>query len=73
MSDKAKTTKASGEQYVSLVCDRCQKKVGATVGHYGLLVCVCGKTYWALRPQRNGPLVAYPHPGFVATLERMAA
>lgn len=33
------------------------------LGHYDIVRCTCGLFYWALRPKRNGLLVAYPYPG----------
>ena len=36
----------------------------ALVQHYDRVKCGgCGRAWWALRPKRNGPLVAFPWPG----------
>ncbi len=51
-------------QWLSITCPKCGKKGGQNLTHYEVLRCHCGKFYWALQPQRNGPLVLYPHPGF---------
>ncbi len=59
-------------QYVSFVCDRCSKRVGCNISHYGLMECMCGKEWWALQPKRGGPLVAFPWPGLLVP-QRIAA
>lgn len=53
------------EQWVASICD-CGFKGGAYLKHYGIMRCECGKFWWALRPERAGPLLAYPWPGQVA-------
>lgn len=64
--DAAPTAEASAplpsRHYVRLNCE-CGKRTGATLGHYDLCECVCGRVYWALRPKRNGVLVAFHWPG----------
>lgn len=56
----ATATKEEKTQFVRVPCD-C--KGGAYVEHYDLVRCKCGITWWALRPQRTGPLVAFKWPG----------
>jgi len=63
------------EQFVKLNCD-CGSGGGQYLRRYSLCQCSCGKMWWALRPKRDGPLVAYPWPGDArmerARLERLA-
>lgn len=57
------------EQQINWTCDACGKKCGARLSHYDICPCgKCGKQIWALRPVRNGPLVASPWPGTPAML-----
>lgn len=54
------------EQTIVFTCDQCGKRRQVTAVHYDRFSTgCCGKTYWALQPGRGGPLVAFPHPGFV--------
>jgi hypothetical protein len=57
----ATATKPAAEekQYIRVPCD-C--KGGGYANHYDKLYCPCGHIWWALRPIRSGPLVAYPWP-----------
>jgi hypothetical protein len=48
------------KQFARVPCD-C--KGGAYVDHYDLVRCHCGHTWWALRPERSGPLVLFRWPG----------
>lgn len=41
----------------------CGRKGSANLKRYELVRCKCGQFYWALRPKRDGPLVAYLWPG----------
>jgi hypothetical protein len=56
---------ASGREYVKVECGFCGAKGGAYVEHYEKVYCSCGKTFWALRPFRSGPLELRPWPGDV--------
>ena len=51
------------EQYVKVPCD-CGRAGGQYLAHYELVRCDCGKFFWALQPRRDGPLVAFPWPGY---------
>lgn len=51
-------------EHVNVPC-ACGSKGGANLRRYDLVRCKCGKMYWALRPDRGGPLVAFPWPGQV--------
>jgi hypothetical protein len=73
VADKQKTERKPGTIYLSQVCPVCEKKGGAYLAHYGVMRCACGHFSWALQPQRGGPLVLFPHPGFWAKEERAAA
>lgn len=53
---------APSTQWLTHTCGYCGKKGGAYLAHYDLLRCTCGKMFWALQPQRNGPLVIFYHP-----------
>jgi len=49
--------------YCSCVC-QCGHTISAYVRHYDIVHCTaCGWRHWALRPERDGPLVFFPHPG----------
>ena len=50
---------------VTLVCG-CGFKGHASQVHYGRVRCKCGRLFWALRPRRDGPLVAFPLPGQIS-------
>lgn len=52
----------SEKEFVPMHC-ACGYDGGQYLDHYGLVRCKCGKFYWALRPKRFGPLVAFPWPG----------
>lgn len=51
------------EETVRFTCADCRKAWSVDVRHYDRIRCACGKTYWALRPIRSGPLVMNPWPG----------
>jgi hypothetical protein len=68
---KAEKLKSEG-QFVSLSKCDCGKGNGAYLNHYDIVRCNCGAMWWALRPLRNGPLIAFPWPGQYQR-ERMAA
>lgn len=57
-----------GPQYIIFLCDACGKKFRLQASHYDKFRCMCGKAYWALRPKRYGPLLAYAWPGTPAML-----
>jgi hypothetical protein len=48
-------------QNVTIVCD-CGRTTVKRLGHYDTMRCRCGKGWWALQQERNGPLVAFRHP-----------
>jgi hypothetical protein len=50
------------EQWVKNPCD-CEAGGGAYLYHYGVMRCACGRRFWALRPKKEGPMVAFPFPG----------
>ncbi len=50
-------------EHVSFECGFCGRKVGCYIRRYEKARCVCGKYHWALRPDEDGPLVMFPHPG----------
>lgn len=58
----SKTAEIPTENYVALKCE-CGKRTGGYLAHYDIVRCACGNYFWALRPQRGGPLVAFPWPG----------
>lgn len=58
------TPAAKTECWVNVDCP-CGKGGGEYLAHYALVRCSCGKMFWALQPKRDGPLLAFPHPGFV--------
>lgn len=60
---------------VQYVRSPCECGVGGgwrMVQHYDVLRCRCGREFWAIRPKRNGPLVASPWPGLPG-MERRSA
>lgn len=66
---KAAVTVAPAMPAVQYVRSPCECGAGGgwrMVGHYDVLRCQCGREFWALRPRRSGPLVAFPWPGVVA-------
>jgi hypothetical protein len=58
-------------EQLRLVCG-CGFKGGATLLHYDVVRCKCGRSYWALRPTRSGPMQFFPWPGKVPLLEEAA-
>ncbi len=65
------------KEWVNSCCD-CGTKGGQYLRRYELCRCSCGRMWWALRPKRNGPLVAFFWPGDARMerarrLERLAA
>lgn len=65
MAARGKTPQKDSGEYLTTVQCRCGKKHGAYLKHYQLLRASCGVFFWALQPKRGGPLVLFPHPGFV--------
>lgn len=61
MNSEAKPVQEA--RYVSHVCGFCGVKGGAYVNHYDMIRCSCGKMFWALQPQRGGPLIFFRWPG----------
>jgi hypothetical protein len=59
-------------QYLRSVCECGAGGGWRMVQHYDVVVCHCGKRYWAIRPKRNSPLVASLWPGLPG-MERQAA
>lgn len=53
---------ASHEQYCSVEC-ACGEKIGTYFAHYDIARCLCGRSWWALQPKRNGPFKLYLWPG----------
>lgn len=49
-------------QFLRCPCDCGKPRGWRFVEHYDVVRCVCGNYFWALRPKRNGPLVAKPYP-----------
>jgi hypothetical protein len=52
---------AAAGQWIDNPCP-CGAGGGQYLEHYGILKCSCDRLYWALRPDRHGPLVAFPYP-----------
>lgn len=50
---------------------KCGKRHSFAATHYDRLILECGRPVFILRPKRNGPLVAVPHPGQNLTREEM--
>jgi len=53
------------EQYFTIVCDGCNKKIGVYLRHWEKARCSCGAMYWALRPKGRypAPMKLFPWPG----------
>ena len=64
MAAKSAKTRDADKQWVASIC-RCGAGGGQYLGHWELLLCRCQKMYWALQPERGGPLVLFPWPGQV--------
>jgi hypothetical protein len=60
----AKQERAVDEKrWVPNTCE-CGSSGGAYLRHYEIMRCSCGKFLWALQPDRGGPFLMFPHPGF---------
>lgn len=57
------TSAMPATQYIRNVCDCGAGGGWRMVSHYDVFRCRCGWDFWAIRPKRNGPLVASPWPG----------
>lgn len=58
------------QQLLSVACP-CGQTHRFSAAHYDRVIVGCHRVYWPLRPQRNGPLVLFPHPGANLTREEM--
>lgn len=57
-----KTERATSvPESVAFACT-CGSRWAQVVLHYDVVKCSCGVYWWALRPKRNGPLVAHRYP-----------
>lgn len=61
---------APKEQYLTIECGWCGKTHSATIGHYDIVRASCGRYFWALQPNRGGPLKLFPNPRLNALIDQ---
>jgi hypothetical protein len=61
MSAAAEPTKAK-KPWVSIRCE-CGETHGNYLGHYDRLRASCGRFFWVLQPNCDGPFQLFPWPG----------
>lgn len=57
-------------QTLTIACV-CGKTHRFDLGHYGLGRGSCGRSFWALQPERRGPLKLFPWPGPNLTAQQL--
>jgi hypothetical protein len=58
------------EQDFTVPCD-CRRKGTVKLGHYDVVRCPdCNCKFWAVQPERDGPLVLRPWPGLPGQANR---